>query len=205
MERTHRRPLGLSIGILAAMIANLVLSGSVAASSSSTTLVNGANLAVSLDSPAAGTDYLVGDSVIASGTASVGVGTPDATIVYIVDQSGSTALPGGACGSVLDCEKTFVIGVNDAAATAGSVKNVGLGSFDSAGYSQFGLRGCDRPRVQHRGEWTGTRERYELRGRARRRCRLFPASDRRSTQVPDLPVRRYPEISAVTALHRWRL
>jgi hypothetical protein len=145
MGRTHRRPLGLSIGILTALIANLVLSGSVAASSSSTTLVNGANLAVSLDSPAAGTDYLVGDTVTASGTASVGVGTPDATIVYIVDQSGSTALPGGACGSVLDCEKAFVIGINDAAATAGSVKNVGLGSFDSAGYSQFGLGAATDP------------------------------------------------------------
>lgn len=145
MERTHRRPLGLSMGILAALIANLVLSGSAAASSASTTLVNGASLAVSLDSPAAGTDYLVGDSVTASGTASVGVGTPDATIVYIVDQSGSTAASGGACGSVLQCEKTFVIGLNDAAAAAGSVKNVGLGSFDSAGYPQFGLGAATDP------------------------------------------------------------
>lgn len=139
MDRTRRRPLGLSIGVLTALIANLLLSGLAVASSNSTTLANGASLAVSLDSPAAGTDYLVGDTVTASGTASVGIGTPDATIVYIVDQSGSTVLPGGACGSVLQCEKTFVIGLNDAAAAAGSVKNVGLGSFDSDGYSRFGL------------------------------------------------------------------
>lgn len=139
MLRTRRRPLGLSIGVLAALLASLVLVGPTVASSNSTTLTNGASLDVSLDSPAAGTDYLVGDTVTATGTASVGIGTPDATIVYMVDQSGSTALSGGACGTVLQCEQTFVTGLNDAAAAAGSVKNVGLGSFDSSAYPRFGL------------------------------------------------------------------
>ena len=150
MERTRRRPLGLSIGVLAALIANLVLFGSAAANSSSTTLVNGASLGVSLDSPAAGTDYLVGDTVTASGTATVGIGTPDATIVYIVDQSGSTVLPGGACGSVLQCEQTFVVGLNDAAAASGSITNVGLGSFDSGGYPRFGLGAPTDPAFNRR-------------------------------------------------------
>ena len=123
MDRSRRRPLGLSIGIVAAVVANLVLIGPAMASSSSTTLVNGASLDVSLDTPAAGTDYLVGDTVTASGTANVGTGTPDATIVYIVDQSGSTALSGGACGSVLECEQTFVTGLNNAAAASGAFTN----------------------------------------------------------------------------------
>jgi hypothetical protein len=139
MLPNRRRPLGLSIGVLAALLASMVLVGPTVASSSSTTLTNGASLEISLDSPVADTDYLVGDTVTASGTASLGLGTPDATIVYMIDQSGSTALPGGACGSVLQCEQTFVVGINDAAAAAGSVKNVGLGSFDSNAYARFGL------------------------------------------------------------------
>ncbi len=94
MHRSRRRPLGLSIGVIAAVVANLMLFGPAMASSSSTTLVNGASLDVSLDTPAAGTDYLVGDTVTASGTANVGTGTPDATIVYIVDQSGQHRLVG---------------------------------------------------------------------------------------------------------------
>ena len=145
MDRSRRRPLTLSTGLIAAVVANLVLIGPAVASSSSTTLVNGASLGVSLDTPAAGTDYLVGDTVTASGTASVGTGTPDATIVYIVDQSGSTALSGGACGTVLACEQTFVTGLNNAADASGAFTNAGLGSFDSAGYSLFGLGALNDP------------------------------------------------------------
>ena len=108
-------------------------------SSNSTTLANGASLQVSLDTPASGTDYLAGDTVNASGAASVGLGTPSATIVYIVDTSGSTSLSGGSCGTVLACEKAFVIGLNNAAAADGSVLNVGLGRFADSGSAVFGL------------------------------------------------------------------
>jgi len=61
-----------------------------------------------------------------SGTASIGLGQPQATLVYAFDASGSTGLSGGACGTVLACEKTFFTGLNTAAAGSGSVNNIGL-------------------------------------------------------------------------------
>ncbi len=102
------------------------------AGSNSTTLPNGAQLAVSIDSPADGTQFLAdGGSVPVpvSGTASIGLGTPQATIVYVFDASGSTGQSGGACGDILTCEKTFFTGLNNAAAASGSVNHVGLVVF----------------------------------------------------------------------------
>src|SRR5437762_1623946 len=80
------------------------------AGSKSTTLPNGAQLSVSITSPADGTQYLADGApvpVTVSGSASIGVGNPQATIVYVFDASGSTAGSGGACGTVLACEKSF--------------------------------------------------------------------------------------------------
>ena len=56
------------------------------AGSNSTNLPNGAELAVSVDSPVTSTEFLIptGDAardVMVSGTASVGLGEPDATFV----------------------------------------------------------------------------------------------------------------------------
>lgn len=102
------------------------------AGSNSTTLPNGAQLSVSIDSPADGTEFLadgVPVPVPVSGTASIGQGTPQATIVYVFDASGSTGSSGGACGTVLDCEKTFFTGLNTAAAGSGSVNQIGLVVF----------------------------------------------------------------------------
>jgi hypothetical protein len=102
------------------------------AGSNSTTLPNGAQLTVSIDSPADGTQFLADGAPVpvpVSGTASIGLGTPQATIVYVFDASGSTGGPGGACGTILACEKTFFTGLNTAATSSGSVNHIGLVVF----------------------------------------------------------------------------
>ncbi|HUG64009.1 MAG TPA: hypothetical protein VMK83_02210, partial [Gaiellaceae bacterium] len=100
--------------------------------SASTNLPNGAELTVSIDSPADGTEFLADGAPVpvpVSGTASIGVGDPQATIVYVFDASGSTGNSGGACGTILACEKTFFTGLNSAAAASGSVNQIGLAVF----------------------------------------------------------------------------
>jgi hypothetical protein len=102
------------------------------AGSNSTTLPNGAALDVSIDSPADGTQFLADGapvSVPVTGTASIGLGTPQATIVYVLDASGSTGNGGGACGTILDCEKTFFTGLNNTATSSGSINHVGFVVF----------------------------------------------------------------------------
>ena len=102
------------------------------AASNTTTLPNGAQLSVSIDSPADGTQFLADGAPVqvpVTGTASIGLGTPQATIVYVLDASGSTGASGGACGTILDCEKTFFTGLNTAATNSGSVNHVGLVVF----------------------------------------------------------------------------
>jgi len=100
--------------------------------SDSTTLPNGAELTVSIDSPTDGTELLADGAPAAvpvSGTASIGLGTPQATLVYVFDASGSTGNPGGACGTILVCQQTFFTGLNTAAAASGSVNQIGLAAF----------------------------------------------------------------------------
>lgn len=100
--------------------------------SDSTTLPNGAELTVSIDSPADATEVLADGAPAAvpvTGTASIGVGDPQATLVYVFDASGSTGLSGGACGTILACQKTFFTGLNTAAAGSGSVNQIGLAAF----------------------------------------------------------------------------
>jgi len=105
------------------------------AGSNSTNLPNGAELAVSVDSPVTSTEFLIptGDAardVTVSGTASVGLGEPDATFVYVIDGSGSTGIGSGTgCSPILACEKVFVIGLNNAAISSGSVDEVGVVVF----------------------------------------------------------------------------
>jgi hypothetical protein len=118
----------LGILVLAVLLAALPAG----AASNSTTLPNGAQLDVSIDSPADGTELLADGApvpVAVSGTASVGIGPPQATLVYVFDASGSTRLDGGACGTILDCEKTFFTGLNTAATGSGSVNQIGLAVF----------------------------------------------------------------------------
>jgi hypothetical protein len=119
---------------LTAAVAFIVLLAALPAlaGSNSTTLPNGAQLSVSITSPADGTQYLADGApvpVTVTGAASIGVGNPQATIVYVFDASGSTAGSGGACGTVLACEKAFFAGLNTAATNSGSVNHIGLVVF----------------------------------------------------------------------------
>ena len=102
------------------------------AGSATTTLPNGAELFVSIDSPADGTEFLADGAPVAipvNGRASIGLGDPQATIVYVFDASGSTGEDGGACGTILACEKTFFTGLNTAADNSGSVNQIGIAVF----------------------------------------------------------------------------
>ena len=123
------RRFGLA-AVLAAFAALVVMPAF--AGSNSTTLPNGASLSVSIDSPAAGTQFLADGAPVpvpVSGTASIGVGNPQATFIYVFDASGSTALGVTGCSTVLQCEKTFFAGLNTAATSSGSVNHVGLVVF----------------------------------------------------------------------------
>ena len=128
-KTARARRLRLSAAIVGALALTAVPAF---AGSASTNLPNGAQLTVSIDSPADGTEFLADGAPVAvpvSGTASIGVGPPQATIVYVFDASGSTAGSGGACGTILACEKTFFAGLNTAAASSGSVNQIGLAVF----------------------------------------------------------------------------
>ncbi len=129
-----RRPMWYGRARPAALLTLLLLLTAVPALavSSSTTLPNGATLSVSLDSPVTGTQLLADGApvpVAVTGTADIGVGEPQATMVYVFDASGSTVGSGGACGSILVCEQTFFAGLNNAATSSGSVAHVGLVVF----------------------------------------------------------------------------
>jgi hypothetical protein len=124
-----------------AMVVSLVLgmSTSVLAGSNSTTLPNGAELSVSIDDPVTSTEFLVPPDqdaidVGVSGTASIGLGEPDATLVYVMDVSGSTDTGSGTgCSPVLECERLFVKALNAAAISNGSVDEVGLAVYADSG------------------------------------------------------------------------
>ncbi len=116
---------------------------------SAATLPNGTSIEVTIDWPANGTEYVVpadtaGVDVLVSGTASVGEGEPDATLVYVVDVSFSANQPSlGDCGgdlngdgagnTILDCEIAGVIALNNAANTEGSVDEVGVAVYGQNG------------------------------------------------------------------------
>ena len=134
-----------SVLVLATAIGALaVIVGSALASShtGTATLSNGAQLAVSVDAPVDGTEY-VGTSVDVpvTGTASIGLGAADATIVYVMDFSASTgATPSGStCGTILDCEKAFFVGLNAAAVADGSTDEVGVVKFGTSSSIALGL------------------------------------------------------------------
>ena len=125
MSRLARLSIGLAAGVLLVALP-------ASAGSNSTTLPNGAQLTVSIDNPAPDTQFLADGSPVqvpVDGTASIGLGTPQATIIYVFDASGSTGDPGGACGTVLACEQTFFTGLNNAATSSGSINHVGLVVF----------------------------------------------------------------------------
>lgn len=144
-KKWSRTRLSLAATLPLALISLVVLAGS-----SSTTLPNGAELTVSIDDPVTSTEFIVlhdEDSidVEVSGTASIGLGEPDGTLVYVIDVSGSAVLydAGGDCGGdvngdgdpneVLDCEAAAVLALNAAAIAGGSIDEVGVAVYGETG------------------------------------------------------------------------
>ena len=118
--------------------------GASAANPGTATLSNGAQVSVSITSPATGTEYSVpvGNTSVdvpVAGSASIGIGAPDATIIYVMDVSGSTTAAAGACGTVLQCEKAFFVALNNAVVLDGSTAAVGLVTFSSGATTGLGL------------------------------------------------------------------
>ena len=102
------------VAVSALMLMTATLATPVLAGSNDTTLPNGAALTVSIDDPVTSTEFLLlpGEAtmdVAVTGTASVGLGEPDATFVYVIDGSGSAGGGSGTgCSPVLGCEKQFI-------------------------------------------------------------------------------------------------
>lgn len=113
-----------------------MLASSAFAGTTDGSLPNGAELSVSVDSPVTGDTFLIpaGDSAMdvpLTGTASVGEGGPAVSWIYVVDVSGSTGNP-CASGTILDCEKSAVIGLDGLIAADGSGLESGLAAFASS-------------------------------------------------------------------------
>jgi hypothetical protein len=115
------------------------------AGSSITNLPNGASLEVSIDDPVTCTEFIVPHDeatidVDVTGTASVGMGDPDATFLYVIDRSGSTSSGSGTgCSPILACEKQFFIALNNAVSADGSTDEVGIVSFGSTASTDLSL------------------------------------------------------------------
>ena len=137
---------------LVALGATTLLIGGVAGAAT-TTLSNGAQLAVTITAPASGTELSIppgnsSTSTTVSGTASVGVGAPDATIIYVMDVSGSTGGGSGTgCAPILSCEKQFFVALNNAAIADGSTDLVGVVRFASNATTALGLTNPTSPAV----------------------------------------------------------
>lgn len=116
-------------------------------------LPNGAELEASVTSPADGATFLVdaGDAdtdVPVTGTASVGVGTPDVTWIYVVDVSGSTVA--NACGAttVLACELEAVGNLHADVVASNSAIDAGIVVFGEGGAAgDMSAAGGDQPLV----------------------------------------------------------
>ena len=134
MSHSQRVPRSLfpAVAIALALGTTLLIAGS-----NSTSLSNGAQLAVSITSPTTGDEFEVPPgvptiNVPVTGSASVGLGEPDATFVYVMDTSGSTGAGGGTgCSPILNCEKQFFVGLNSAVAADGSTDEVRIAEWPS--------------------------------------------------------------------------
>jgi len=122
----------LLIALSALMLMTAMLATPVSAGSNNTTLSNGAELAVSIDDPITCTEFLIQPNedtidVDIEGTASVGVGEPGGTFVYVIDVSGSTDIgEGTGCSPILGCEQEFIVALNEAVILDGSTDEVGV-------------------------------------------------------------------------------
>ena len=130
-----RRRVRGAVGLTGAALAGALVAASPAlAGSATTSLPNGADLTVTVDSPVTGDTFVVpaGQSTVdvpLSGTASVAAGAPSVSWVYVVDVSTSTTLGCTASADILGCEKSAVTGLNNLVVTDGSALDVGLAIF----------------------------------------------------------------------------
>lgn len=134
---SRRRERALAWATAGLTLAGAFLAPPAFAGLTSGSLPNGAALGVSVDAPLTGDTFLApaGQSTIdvaLRGTASVATGVPNATWIYVIDVSGSTAAD-CAAGTILDCEKTAVVGLNDLLVTAGSALEAGKAIFAGTG------------------------------------------------------------------------
>jgi len=137
MTRRQRVPRSRfpAVAIALALGTTLLIAGS-----NSTSLSNGAQLAVSITSPTTGDEFEVPPgiptiNVGVTGSASVGLGEPDASFIYIMDTSGSTGAGSGTgCSPILNCEKQFFVALNNAVAADGSTDEAGFITFDDAAH-----------------------------------------------------------------------
>jgi hypothetical protein len=124
---------------------------------SQATLLNGVDISVSIDEPLSSTEFLIPPpetSIEAevNGSASIGEGEPDTTLIYVFDVSGSTIRSsGGDCGgdlnndlidnTVLDCEVAAVLTINAAAISANAADEVGIAGYGGDGFTADMLPG----------------------------------------------------------------
>jgi hypothetical protein len=135
----------VTVLLLIATAAPALADGHVAAD----TLPNGTPIDATIDAPLDGTEIVVptGEAtadVLVSGTASVGNGEADATLVYVIDVSLSVVQPAnGDCGgdlngdglsnTILDCQLAGVLALNEAAIDTGAVDEVGVAVYGELG------------------------------------------------------------------------
>ncbi|NJO18473.1 MAG: tandem-95 repeat protein [Thioploca sp.] len=113
-----------------------LISGSVLAGSTSTTLPNNAVCTATITSPLTGDEFTLptGDSTMdvpVLGSASLTEGDPlIASFIYVMDLSGSTAEGGGTgCAPILDCEKQFIKTLNNEIIDLGISDQIGLAVY----------------------------------------------------------------------------
>jgi hypothetical protein len=126
------------------------------AGTTSTTLANGADLSVTIDTPTTGDTFLVpvGDTTVdvpVAGNASIGEGEPNVHWTYVIDVSGSTGAPCGAT-TIIACERQAVLNLNGQVVADGSALDVGVAIFggDAASADMGGgqlLSAPDSPNV----------------------------------------------------------
>ncbi len=128
-----------------------------AADAASSNLPGGTPLSNTITSPADGSTTASG-SFNVTGNAAVGAtpATAKSTLIYVVDQSGSTNTGAGSCGgnqngdgvsnTILDCEIAAAVALHNAAVGSGSLKQAGVVSFSTSATTVQGLT-TDNPSV----------------------------------------------------------
>jgi von Willebrand factor type A domain len=142
---------------LGAVLTSAIVIGTLAVADPpvTTTLSNGAQLAVEIEQPTHDQEFIVpaGTSstyLSVSGQASIGKGEPDATIIYVMDESGSTGVGGGTgCSPILGCEKSFFKALNAAAIADGSIDLAGVVHYAQGSNIALNLTSPSSPAVNN--------------------------------------------------------